>query len=187
VERAGSLASQFEVVPVLPPTEEEAIRMVAGAKEQYEKFHGVVFADEVIKTAVAASRWFLRHRRLPDRAIDLIDDAGARVKLRGERGNQQRLRAELGQTPPINVVSSEDVVEAVASRAGVPVEAVRNLLELKEVEPMELVARELAAQFPVGGLEWAEALASYLSGCSAEEAERFAAAIRSAQARLGAQ
>jgi ATP-dependent Clp protease ATP-binding subunit ClpC len=227
VERAASLARLFEVVPLLPPTEEEAIRMVSGAKEQYEKFHGVVFTDEAVETAVAASRWFLRHRQLPDRAIDLIDDAGARVKLRSqseppgnveirkrirqvvrlmekaivnhdfenarvyseqerrERQNLQRLRDELGQTPQTNVVNAEDVVEAVASRARVPVEAVRNLLERKEVEPVELVARELAAQFPVGGREWAEALAAWLAGCSAEDAEGLAAAIRAAKARLG--
>ncbi len=85
VERAESLSRHFEVVPVLPPTEEEAIRMVAGVKEQYEKFHGVAITNEAIETAIAASRWFLRHRNLPDRAIDLIDDAGAWVKLRSER------------------------------------------------------------------------------------------------------
>jgi ATP-dependent Clp protease ATP-binding subunit ClpC len=229
VERAESLASRFEVVPVLPPTEEEAIRMVSGVKEQYEKFHGVVFTDEAIETAVSASRWFLRHRQLPDRAIDLIDDAGARVKLRSqgeppaiveirkgirrvvqlmekaiadhefekarsfseeerrERQNLQRLRDELGQTPQIDVVNPEDVVEAVASRARVPVEAVKNLLERKEVEPVDLIARELAAQFPVGGREWAESLAAYLAGCSVEEAESLGAAIRAAKARLGAQ
>jgi len=226
VERAESLARQFEVVPVMAPTEEEAIRMVSGVKEQYEKFHGVVFTDEAIETAVVASRWFLRHRHLPDRAIDLIDDAGARVKLRSgseppaiieirkrlrmvvrlmenaianhefdmariyseeerkERQNLQRLRDELGQTPQSNVVSPEDIVEAVASRAGVPVEAVRSLLARKEVEPVESVARELAAQFPVGGREWAEALAAWLAGCSMDEAEKLASAIRTAKARL---
>jgi len=226
VDRAESLASRFEVVPVPPPTEEEAIRMVAGVKEQYEKFHGVVFTYEAIETAVFASRWFLRHRHLPDRAIDLIDDAGARVKLRGlgeppaiveilrriravvrlmenaianhefekarfyseeergERQNLQRLRAELGQKPAEYVVNPDDIVEAVASRAGVPVEGVRSLLELKKVEPVELVAKDLAAQFPVGGREWAEALAAWLAGCSADDAESLAAAIRSAKARL---
>jgi ATP-dependent Clp protease ATP-binding subunit ClpC len=226
VERAESLARQFEVVPVMAPTEEEAIRMVSGVKEQYEKFHGVVFTNEAIETAVSASRWFLRHRHLPDRAIDLIDDAGARVKLRSEseppaiveirkrirkviwvmenaianhefdkariyseeerreRQNLQRLRDELGQTPQSNVVNPEDIAEAVASRAGVPVDAVRNLLALKEVEPVESVARELATQFPVGGREWAEALAVWLAQCSMDDAEKLASAIRAAKGRL---
>ena len=226
VERAGSLASQFEVVPVLPPGEEEAIRIVTGVKGQYEKFHGVVISDEAVESAVAASRWFLRHRHLPDRAIDLIDDAGARAKMRSEsepaeiveirkrlrmvvrlmekaianhefekarsyseeeRKERQKLhlmRDELGRKPQSNAVGAEDIVEAVAGRAGVPVQAIRSLLERKEVEPMELVARELAARFPVGGREWAEALAAYLAGCSVEDAEGLAAAIRAAKARL---
>jgi ATP-dependent Clp protease ATP-binding subunit ClpC len=230
LERAASLARLFEVVPVLPPTDEEAIRMIAGVKEQYEKFHGVTVTSEAIQTAVSASRWFLRHRHLPDRAIDLIDDAASRVKLRiqteppaiaeirkrqrtvvrlmekaiashefekartyseeerRERQNLQgirdELRDELGQQPQSNVVNPEDVVEAVASRAGVPIQAVTNLLDLKAIEPVEAVARELAAQFPIGGREWAEALAAYLAGCSAEDAENLSAAIRAAKARL---
>ncbi len=82
LERAEALASHFEVVSVLPPSEEEAIRIVSGVKEQYENFHEVVITEEAIATAVSASRWFLRHRQLPDRAIDLLDEAAARVKLR---------------------------------------------------------------------------------------------------------
>jgi ATP-dependent Clp protease ATP-binding subunit ClpC len=82
MERAERLASHFEVVSVLPPKEDEAIRILEGVKSQYEKFHGVVIGDEALEAAVSASRWFLRYRQLPDRAIDLIDEAAARVKLR---------------------------------------------------------------------------------------------------------
>jgi ATP-dependent Clp protease ATP-binding subunit ClpC len=226
-ERAESLARHFEVVSVMPPGEEEAIRIVSGVKERYEKFHGVVFTNEAIETAVSASRWFLRHRQLPDRAIDLIDDAGARVKLRGEsepseiaeirkrirtvvremekaivnhefakarlyseeerkeRQNMQRLLEGLGKKPQSHIVNAEDVVEAVASRAGVQVSAVRSMQQVKGMETVELVARELTAEFPVGGREWAEALAGYLAGCSPEEAEKLALAIRAAKAKLG--
>jgi ATP-dependent Clp protease ATP-binding subunit ClpC len=82
MERAGSLARHFEVVEVLPPSEAEAVRILTGAKELYERFHGVVYSDESIPAAVSASRWFLGHRQLPGRVFDLIDDAGALVKLR---------------------------------------------------------------------------------------------------------
>jgi ATP-dependent Clp protease ATP-binding subunit ClpA len=51
-ERVESLARHFEVIPVLPPTEEEAIRMLAGVKDQYEKFHGVAITNEAIETSV---------------------------------------------------------------------------------------------------------------------------------------
>jgi ATP-dependent Clp protease ATP-binding subunit ClpC len=229
MERTESLARLFEVVPVLPPDEEEAIRIVAAVKERYEKFHRVTITNEAVDTAVSASRWFLRHRQLPDRAIDLIDDAGASVKLRRsneppaiveirkrlrgivqemenaianhefekarryseeerkERQNLQRLREDIGQIPPVNVVSPEDILEAVAARAQVPVSSVRNVLQLKNTALLEHVAKDLAAQFPIGGRQWADALASYLAGCSAEEADKLAAAIRSAKSRLGPQ
>jgi hypothetical protein len=90
----------------------------------------------------------------------------------------------LGQTPQSNVVNPEDIVDAVANRAGVPVEAVRNLLAVKEVKPVDSVARELGTQFPVGGREWAEALAVWLAGCSMDDAEKLASAIRAAKGRL---
>jgi ATP-dependent Clp protease ATP-binding subunit ClpA len=155
LERAETLARHFEVVGVLPPNEEEAIRIVAGVKEQYEKFHKVVITNEAIEAAVAASRWFLRHRHLPDRAIDLIDEAGARVRLRCA-----------GESPSSNIVTAVDIVEAVAARAAVPVAIVSGVLQVKEVAHLELIAKELAAQIPIGGPEWAEGLAAWLAGCS---------------------
>jgi|SRR5579863_719084 len=229
MERSESLVRLFEVVPILPPDEEEAIQIVSAVKERYEKFHRVTITREAVETAVSASRWFLRHRQLPDRAIDLIDEAGASVKLRRsteppaiveirkriraiaqeaekaivnhefekasrysdeerkERQNLQRLREDMSRNPQINIVNPEDVVEAVAARAQVPVSSVRSVLRLKGTEPLEHVAKELTAQFPIGGRQWADALASYLAGCSADEAEKLAAAIRAAKSRLGTQ
>jgi len=83
-ENAGMLVRNFEVVEVAPPTEEEAVRIVAGLKARYETFHGVVFGEGVIEAAVFASGRFLPHRQLPDRALDLLDEAGARAKVRRE-------------------------------------------------------------------------------------------------------
>jgi ATP-dependent Clp protease ATP-binding subunit ClpC len=82
LERSEELARQFEPIGVLPPTEAEAVEIIAAGKEEFEKFHGVAISLEAIQTAVSASGRFMRHQVLPDRAIDLIDDAGAMVKLR---------------------------------------------------------------------------------------------------------
>ena len=172
LERAEPLTRHFEVVPVLPPNEEEAIRIVTGVKEQYEKFHGVVVTNEAIEAAVSASRWFLRHRHLPDRALDLIDEAGAGVRLRRDR-----------EPRASNIVNAEDIVEAVAARAGVPVAVVNRVLQVKQVDQLELIAKELAAQIPIGGREWVEGLTAWLAGCSAEEAEKLAQTIRAAKAK----
>ncbi len=85
MEKAEALARHFEVVAVPPPDEAETVRIAMGVKEQYEQFHGVTIADEAVDAAISASRWFLRHRQLPDRVIDLLDEAAANVKLRCER------------------------------------------------------------------------------------------------------
>jgi ATP-dependent Clp protease ATP-binding subunit ClpC len=85
MEKAEALARHFEAVAVPPPDEEETVLIATGVKQQYEKFHAVTITDEAVDAAISASRWFLRHRQLPDRVIDLIDEAAASVKLRCER------------------------------------------------------------------------------------------------------
>ena len=69
---------------MLEPNEEEAAQVIMGLKEQYERFHEVVIGEEAVSAAIVASRHFLPNRHLPDRALDLIDEAGARLKLRRE-------------------------------------------------------------------------------------------------------
>jgi ATP-dependent Clp protease ATP-binding subunit ClpC len=81
---AGPLARYFELVELLPPAESEAIRILTGLKEKYERFHGAAIPEDAIRAAVALSRRFLPHRLLPDRALDLLDDAGAYASLTGK-------------------------------------------------------------------------------------------------------
>src|SRR5579871_2305390 len=82
IEKDRSLERRFQAVKVPPPNEEDAIRILFGIKERYEKFHAVAYTDESIENAVYTSTRFIPDRFLPDKAIDLIDEAGARVKLR---------------------------------------------------------------------------------------------------------
>jgi len=81
-EDDGVLVRQFEVVEILPPTEEETVAILKGIKERYETFHQVTFGEGVIEAAVFASGRFLPLRHLPERALDLLDDAGARARVR---------------------------------------------------------------------------------------------------------
>ncbi len=81
IERDRSLERRFQAVKVTPPTEEEAVQVLFGIKERYEKFHAVVYTDEALKAAVHSSIRYIPDRFLPDKAIDLLDEAGARVKL----------------------------------------------------------------------------------------------------------
>ncbi|HNY41955.1 MAG TPA: ATP-dependent Clp protease ATP-binding subunit, partial [Bryobacteraceae bacterium] len=82
IEKDRSLERRFQAVKVQPPNEADACKILFGIKERYEKFHAVAYTDDAIETAVFASSRFIPDRYLPDKAIDLIDEAGARVKLR---------------------------------------------------------------------------------------------------------
>ncbi|MBI2817507.1 MAG: ATP-dependent Clp protease ATP-binding subunit [Acidobacteria bacterium] len=82
IERDRSLERRFQAVKVPPPNETDAIKVLFGIKDRYEKFHAVTYTDESLYSAVYNSNRYIPDRYLPDKAIDLIDEAGARVKLR---------------------------------------------------------------------------------------------------------
>ncbi len=82
VEKDRSLERRFQAVKVGAPSEDEAIQVLEGVRERYEKFHAVSYTDEAIRYAVYLSSRYIPDRFLPDKAIDLVDEAGARVKLR---------------------------------------------------------------------------------------------------------
>jgi len=82
LKKIAHLKRRFQAVKVPPPTESDAVRILFGIKERYEKFHAVAYTDEAVESAVFTSTRFIPDRFLPDKAIDLIDEAGARVKLR---------------------------------------------------------------------------------------------------------
>jgi ATP-dependent Clp protease ATP-binding subunit ClpC len=82
VEKDRSLERRFQAVKVSAPDEDDAIKVLEGVRERYEKFHAVSYTDEAIQYAVYLSNRYIPDRFLPDKAIDLIDEAGARVKLR---------------------------------------------------------------------------------------------------------
>jgi ATP-dependent Clp protease ATP-binding subunit ClpC len=82
IEKDRSLERRFQAVKVGAPSESEAVRILQGVKSRYEKFHMVNYTDEAIEAAVYLSNRYIPDRFLPDKAIDLLDEAGARVKLR---------------------------------------------------------------------------------------------------------
>jgi len=82
IEKDKALARRFQPVYVQEPTPEQAIEILRGIKETYEKHHKVEILDEALIAAVKLSHRYINDRFLPDKAIDLIDEACARVKLR---------------------------------------------------------------------------------------------------------
>jgi ATP-dependent Clp protease ATP-binding subunit ClpC len=81
IEKDRALVRRFQPVQIRPPSEVETIDILLGVKERYERFHGVRFAEQAIRAAVFQSNRFITDRFLPDKAIDVLDEAGARVKL----------------------------------------------------------------------------------------------------------
>jgi len=82
IEKDRSLERRFQSVKVPPPNETDAVKILQGIKDRYEKFHAVTYTEDAVDYAVAHSNRYIPDRFLPDKAIDLIDEAGARVKLR---------------------------------------------------------------------------------------------------------
>src|SRR5512136_222046 len=82
IEKDRSLERRFQAIKVDPPTEAETIEILMGIKDRYESFHHVEYTREAIEAAVFQTGRYITDRCLPDRDIDLVDEAGARAKLR---------------------------------------------------------------------------------------------------------
>lgn len=102
IEKDSALERRFQPVMVGEPTEEEAEQILLGLRDRYEGHHNVKISDEAIKAAVNLSARYIADRYLPDKAIDLIDEAASRVRLKR-------------QTAPIDVKELEDQIKQVAA------------------------------------------------------------------------
>ena len=83
IEKDAALERRFQPVTVEEPTEEEAVRILQGIRAKYEEHHHVRISDEAIQAAVHMSNRYINDRNLPDKAIDLIDEAAAAIRLKG--------------------------------------------------------------------------------------------------------
>ncbi len=81
IEKDGALERRFQPVMVHPPTEEETIEIMFGLREKYESHHRVKYDDDALRAAVWLSNRYISGRALPDKAIDIIDEAGSRARL----------------------------------------------------------------------------------------------------------
>ena len=110
-DKDRALSRRFQKIDVLEPSEKEAIEILQGLKSHYESHHGVRYSDEAITAAVTLSVRHLKDLQLPDKAIDVLDEAGAAQKLRPA---EQR----------VSVIGVAEVEHIVARMARVPVQAV---------------------------------------------------------------
>jgi len=82
IEKDGALERRFQGVDVDPPSPDETIEILKGLRDRYEAHHRVTYTDEALTTAVDLATRYINNRFLPDKAIDVIDEAGARVRIK---------------------------------------------------------------------------------------------------------
>lgn len=99
IEKDAALERRFQPVVVEEPTEEEAISILKGLRGQYESHHHVTITDEAVEAAVRLSARYINDRFLPDKAIDLMDEAAAKVRLHvgGDPREAAELRREIAE------------------------------------------------------------------------------------------
>ena len=154
IEKDRSLERRFQAVKVPPPSEAEAVEILDGVRERYESFHQVRYTDDALEAAVYQSHRYIPDRFLPDKAIDVIDEAGARVKLRvrREQGNladwnelnewsrtysDTTLTRDAEEDALVSAeVTRDDVEDVIARWTGIPVTS------LKEEETQKLLRIE---------------------------------------------
>lgn len=126
IEKDRALSRRFQKIEVSEPSADEAISILEGVKGKYEEHHGVVYSKNAIRAAVELSVKHIHGRFLPDKALDVIDESGAKVSLRTD--------ASLRRNVP--VVQLRDIEKVVASMAQIPERSVSadQKLQLKGLE-----------------------------------------------------
>ena len=90
----GALDRRFQPILVEEPSPSECLKILQGIKDRYEKFHSVEYSDEVLNLSVKLSSRYINDRQLPDKAIDLLDQAGSKAKIRGYKRPQEAVNLE---------------------------------------------------------------------------------------------
>ena len=139
IERDKALERRFQRVMVNEPSVPDTIDILTGLRPCYEEFHNVTFTNDAIEAAALLSDRYISDRFLPDKAIDLIDEAGSRTHLRDSlRRKNEGIEPSEDQEQHTCVVDEEEIAHIVASWTGIPV------TKLTEVESEQLLHLEHA-------------------------------------------
>jgi ATP-dependent Clp protease ATP-binding subunit ClpA len=113
-EKDRAFSRRFEKIEVHEPPAKESIEILKGLRSRYEEHHGIEYTDQALKAAVDLSVKFINDRYLPDKAIDVIDEAGAFVVLSGEKkrkkiktGDIEKIVAKMARIPEVSVSTSD--------------------------------------------------------------------------------
>ena len=114
IEKDSALARRFQPVEVKEPTTEETIKILQGIRKRYEDYHHVHYTDESIQAAVALSSRYIQDRFLPDKAIDLLDEAGSRMNLTIPYVDSEKIKERLDAAESLkqDALKNEDYEKA---------------------------------------------------------------------------
>ncbi len=171
IEKDKALERRFQSVKIVPPNEEDALKIIEGLAERYEAFHQIRYSKEALQAAVYGSNRYISDRFLPDKAIDVLDEAGARAKLRYQQENtsepswketienwkrasasdEQLLSFELETLEDSFFaveVTKEDVEEVIARWTGIPIQSVKQDEAKKLLQIEAELHRRIISQRP---------------------------------------
>lgn len=171
IEKDRALERRFQAVKVLPPNEAEALQIINGVVERYEAFHQIRYTKEALEAAVYQSNRYIPDRFLPDKAIDVLDEAGARAKLRYRQEaasepswketveNWKRASANEDQIISFELqtledsfyaveVTKDDVEEVISRWTGVPVASIKEEEAKKLLNIEKELHRRIISQRP---------------------------------------
>src|SRR5690554_1217575 len=144
IEKDGALERRFQAVIVDPPTVEETVEILKGLRKHYEDHHKVIIPDETLEAAARLSERYITDRFLPDKAIDVIDEAGARARL-------------ATQVPPPEVADLKAQLEALAAKKD---EAIRDQ-DFERAAELRDRERELQGEIRRKQEEWEQERRNY--------------------------
>ncbi len=114
IEKDSALERRFQPIIVNEPSEEDTIKILQGLREKYEKHHNVKITDAAIDAATKLSARYVNDRFLPDKAIDLLDEAAARVKLKSSEARKVK------NNKNVKCVTEDDILEVISIWTGIP-------------------------------------------------------------------
>ncbi|HOG08163.1 MAG: ATP-dependent Clp protease ATP-binding subunit ClpA [Syntrophales bacterium] len=126
-EKDGALSRRFQKIEIPEPTAAETLEILKGVKTRYESYHGVVYTDAALQAAAELSHRYINDRRLPDKAIDVLDEAGAVIGM------------EAGEDSDVREIDRRTVEAVVAKIARIPERSVSS----SEVEKLKDLEAEL--------------------------------------------
>lgn len=152
IEKDSALSRRFQEVRVPPPSSEHTVAILHGLRSRYEQFHGCRYTEDALKAAVALSDRYITNRFQPDKAIDVIDEAGARARSDASKRSSASSNGGLEgrSTEPI-LITREDIANVVSSISKVPVaqlsaDEAKSLLSLERRLKSSIIGQDDACE-----------------------------------------